>query len=1776
MWFRACLASSHEMGDRPERHARPPPASASMMNLGDAVSHPTEAHSPLNTYVAVARGDQGHRSQTPNLLRISLMAETNPGEIPKRADTPAPGSYGQTVFSEFAGARSRESRLDATAVHLRLALPQVRAALRELRDACETHASGNASGDLTDAAMHGESAGFASSLKHLASQLMEMDALALRACCKQVVHAVRRLLAVTGKRSSERTQLATLLFSLSRYLPLVASLGDGDAGLGNSPGAGAGAGAMPSGDDPVGTTASAKAHDVAMREHAKTLALVDAATNAFGEKGVARNTADNGSANGTTPASSARAASRVILSLTEYAHSVSEWQTALAEDELTADAMNSMGATGREESVGSGETRQEDSREAQRISSPSLAMRPVPRRPEQTGALLRTMSVGVNMSAYAPYDQDADDGSRFGKDERHEIPSRPSTDGCGPVSGDSGATENSNSVETVSAMDLADTLKRTQIGNDVTQNETAGGVGRPLSYARALGVGRETRETNRDSQPVGGPRPPAPQLAGATTLSARKHGPYFAVASGSARERPTPVPLPKPSPRAAGAPPPLPHRRRLSDDFPNVFGTSSGYGAASDPSKSSSPLRYRDALLPPRNVSSGGDTMLAQVLAKNAERAAASVASPNSTPPTLLRGFPVSRNLPTGTSGFHHAPGGFAHRSAHGAYPYGGGSLGSRPGSVTGTRAGGGIPAGSGNVGTVLQNATFHARVPEGHIVCRMCERPVFEDQVPEHSRCCAAMRDADLRALALGASIGERTQRARDAIGEVGRKEFSSAAPGNDSFASFTRVHEYTCEIATKLAVDPSGVDLATAARGFDALAKDAKRNGNVAAETAAIHVRDLLLDVTGSNTSPRYPSSRRVSMTRMSTGTVVTNDSDEFGQGSPPRRAAGRTEPPRFDDSPPRRRDDAKHRNPWGADSVPGSPTSYGGVSSFAPSQSHAVAPSIEDFEILKRVSSGAYGKVYLCRKHATGDVYAVKVIRKKDLVFKNMVDQAMTERAALINTNNPFIVKLFYTFSSARHLYIVTEYAVGGDLYSLLQKLGRLSEAHAKQYAAEIVLALEYCHARGIIHRDLKPDNLLIAKNGHVKLTDFGLSNIGIARDNTARSAVPAPRGDSEQTTQAQHALKTSRFAGSSGNQASSSAQAPSAAPSTYAGSGYGSDTTDNINPGNEHGGFSSRASSLYDYSHHAMQPRVGVAMASEKPFAGAKDGADASRGTSSAQQVPNIAKGTPDYLAPEVLLCEPYGPEVDWWALGVVVFELLTGAPPFHASEPVKIFENILSNDVAWPPDTDRYVGKQSGDDNADNADDNADSDDDDDDPGLSPHAKDFIASLLRPDVETRLGTARGAAEVKEHAFFANVDFVEIFRSQSKETHEIRESSARPVFVPKPDDQYDTSYFVEKPRVEDWSKEKSTENTARVRGSRQKRKDADAGTNWSSQGGQIDVNHSSSNVTAYPLEDSASAFTSGSTSPVAAVASESELLGAAPPVSAAPQRPFRLPMRRPRRSSLGNSSLGYRENYASSAAASSRAASEAASSDDETDAAASSLRRTVRSMLGPEHGGGWRVPGHGNSPTRGGSGSPNPWRTPRAGDGSHSYPIPLAAARPSGLLASGAPSFLTRSGGRNASGASAVSAGHSSSTLDNGGPGSSGVGSLTGATSDSNTGPRSLTASPPLHNRAGSEFDSGRSEGDLYMGQLSASDGEVEESNARDERTRGMSPHGSATDGSSSDEMDPDTQREAALLTDFGYTNLSELARENVALAARSRQNTPRVSLVVNPDDLLVRE
>lgn len=154
-----------------------------------------------------------------------------------------------------------------------------------------------------------------------------------------------------------------------------------------------------------------------------------------------------------------------------------------------------------------------------------------------------------------------------------------------------------------------------------------------------------------------------------------------------------------------------------------------------------------------------------------------------------------------------------------------------------------------------------------------------------------------------------------------------------------------------------------------------------------------------------------------------------------------------------------------------------------------------SIQDFEILKPISRGAFGRVYLASKKKTSDLYAIKVISKKDLVRKNLVDSAIAERNALAKAQNPFVVKLFYAFQSEENLYLVMEYLIGGDLSSLLRALQCFDENMARKYAAEIVLSLQYLHSIGIIHRDLKPDNILINNDGHIKLTDFGLSRVGI---------------------------------------------------------------------------------------------------------------------------------------------------------------------------------------------------------------------------------------------------------------------------------------------------------------------------------------------------------------------------------------------------------------------------------------------------------------------------------------------------------------------------------------------------------------------------------------------------------------------------------------------------------------------------------------------------------
>ena len=136
-----------------------------------------------------------------------------------------------------------------------------------------------------------------------------------------------------------------------------------------------------------------------------------------------------------------------------------------------------------------------------------------------------------------------------------------------------------------------------------------------------------------------------------------------------------------------------------------------------------------------------------------------------------------------------------------------------------------------------------------------------------------------------------------------------------------------------------------------------------------------------------------------------------------------------------------------------------------------------------------------MFLVRHKDTKTRFAMKKICKQNLVMRNQTEQVFTERDVLTFADNPFVVSMYCSFETKRYLCMVMEYVEGGDCAALLKNSGALPFDMARLYFAETVLALEYLHSYGIVHRDLKPDNLLITATGHVKLTDFGLSKIGL---------------------------------------------------------------------------------------------------------------------------------------------------------------------------------------------------------------------------------------------------------------------------------------------------------------------------------------------------------------------------------------------------------------------------------------------------------------------------------------------------------------------------------------------------------------------------------------------------------------------------------------------------------------------------------------------------------
>jgi len=299
-------------------------------------------------------------------------------------------------------------------------------------------------------------------------------------------------------------------------------------------------------------------------------------------------------------------------------------------------------------------------------------------------------------------------------------------------------------------------------------------------------------------------------------------------------------------------------------------------------------------------------------------------------------------------------------------------------------------------------------------------------------------------------------------------------------------------------------------------------------------------------------------------------------------------------------------------------------------------------DDFELLTVIGKGSFGKVMQVRKKDDGKIYAMKVLRKEAIIARKQVTHTKAEKSILQKIQHPFIVQLHFAFQTKDKLYMILDYVNGGELFFHLKKEGRFQENRVRFYAAEIVCALAHLHSLGIVYRDLKPENILLNAEGHITITDFGLSK------------------------QIKEDEGTHTFC------------------------------------------------------------------------------------------------GTPEYLAPEVLKGQGHGIAVDWWSLGTLIYEMLTGLPPFYSQNINIMYQKILNGELRFPS----YV---------------------------SAEAQSLLEGLLTREVEKRLGSGTdGSNEVKRHVFFNGIDW-----------EKLEKKDVEPPFKPKVKSetdisQIDTAFTLEKPQ------------------------------------------------------------------------------------------------------------------------------------------------------------------------------------------------------------------------------------------------------------------------------------------------------------------------------------------------------------------------------------------
>ncbi|GFZ17690.1 AGC (cAMP-dependent, cGMP-dependent and protein kinase C) kinase family protein [Actinidia rufa] len=332
-------------------------------------------------------------------------------------------------------------------------------------------------------------------------------------------------------------------------------------------------------------------------------------------------------------------------------------------------------------------------------------------------------------------------------------------------------------------------------------------------------------------------------------------------------------------------------------------------------------------------------------------------------------------------------------------------------------------------------------------------------------------------------------------------------------------------------------------------------------------------------------------------------------------------------------------------------------------------------DDFELLTMIGKGAFGEVRVCREKTTGHVYAMKKLKKSEMLRRGQVEHVKAERNLLAEVDSNCIVKLYCSFQDDEFLYLIMEYLPGGDMMTLLMRKDTLTEEEARFYVAETVLAIESIHKHNYIHRDVKPDNLLLDRYGHLRLSDFGLCK---PLDCSTLEEKDFSRVDS--------------FNGNSQNGERS------------------------LPP----------KRTQQEQLQHWQKNRRTLAYSTV---------------------------GTPDYIAPEVLLKKGYGMECDWWSLGAIMFEMLVGYPPFYSDDPMSTCRKIVNwrTHLKFPEEA-----------------------------KLSLEAKEIISKLLC-NVNQRLGS-KGAYEIKVLLILGSIgiDWNRIYQMEAS-------------FIPEVNDELDTQNF-----------------------------------------------------------------------------------------------------------------------------------------------------------------------------------------------------------------------------------------------------------------------------------------------------------------------------------------------------------------------------------------------